>query len=40
MLRDFVKELLCDVRGEAIDNHIDENELRASYLAHIPQLGV
>jgi hypothetical protein len=30
------------VRGEAIDiyNHIDKKELRESYLAHIPQLGV
>jgi len=42
MSRDFVKELRGDVRGEAIDiyNHIDKKELRESYLAHIPQLGV
>jgi len=42
MPRDFVKELRGDVRGEAIDiyNHIDKKELRESYLAHIPQLGV
>jgi len=42
MPRDFVKELRGDVRGEAIDiyNHIDRKELRESYLAHIPQLGV
>lgn len=42
MSRDFVKELRGDTRGEAIDiyNHIDKNELRESYLAHIPQLGI
>lgn len=42
MSRDFVKELRGDARGEAIDiyNHIDKKELRESYLAHIPQLGV
>lgn len=42
MPRDFVKELRGDARHEAIDiyNHIDKNELRESYLAHIPQLGI
>jgi integrase/recombinase XerD len=42
MPRDFVKELRGDTRGEAIDiyNHIDRKELRESYLAHIPQLGI
>jgi integrase/recombinase XerD len=42
MPRDFVKELRGDVRHEAIDiyNHIDRKELRDSYLAHIPQLGI
>jgi integrase/recombinase XerD len=42
MSRDFVKELRGDTRGEAIDiyNHIDKMELRESYLAHIPQLGI
>ena len=42
MSRDFVKELRGDVRREAIDiyNHIDREELKESYLAHIPQLGV
>ena len=42
MPRDFIKELRGDKRGEAIDvyNHIDKKELRESYLAHIPQLGV
>jgi len=42
MSRDFVKELRGDTRGEAIDiyNHIDKKELKESYLAHIPQLGV
>jgi integrase/recombinase XerD len=42
MSRDFVKELRGDVRPDAIDiyNHIDKKELRESYLAHIPQLGI
>jgi len=42
MPRDFVKELRGDARREAIDiyNHIDKKELRESYLAHIPNLGV
>jgi len=42
MSRDFVKELRGDTRREAIDiyNHIDKKELRESYLAHIPQLGI
>lgn len=42
MPRDFVKELRGDTRGEAIDiyNHIDRKDLRESYLAHIPQLGI
>ena len=42
MSRDFVKELRGDIRHEAIDiyNHIDKKELKESYLAHIPQLGI
>ena len=42
MPRDFVKELRGDARREAIDiyNHIDKKELKESYLAHIPQLGI
>jgi integrase/recombinase XerD len=42
MPRDFVKELRGDTRGEAIDiyNHIDPKDLRDSYLAHVPQLGI
>jgi integrase/recombinase XerD len=42
MSRDFVKELRGDTRGEAIDiyNHIDKKDLKESYLAHIPQLGI
>jgi hypothetical protein len=42
MPRDFVKELRGDARHEVIDiyNHIDKKELRESYLAHIPQLGI
>jgi integrase/recombinase XerD len=42
MPRDFIKELRGDKRGEAMDvyNHIDKKELRESYLAHIPQLGI
>ena len=41
MPREFIQELRGDVRREAIDiyDHIDKNELRESYLAHIPQLG-
>jgi integrase/recombinase XerD len=42
MRREEVKELRGDVRREAIDiyDHIDKDELRRSYMAHIPQLGV
>jgi integrase/recombinase XerD len=42
MLREMVKELRGDVRTEAVDlyHHIDRNELRRAYLAHIPQLGI
>lgn len=42
MPREFIQELRGDVRREAIDiyDHIQKDELRASYLAHIPQLGV
>ena len=42
MPREYVKELRGDVRGDAIDiyHHIDREELRMSYLAHIPQLGI
>ena len=42
MSRDYVKELRGDSRGEPIDiyNHIGKKELRESYLAHIPQLGI
>ena len=40
--REFIQELRGDVRREAIDiyDHIDKKELRESYLAHIPQLGI
>jgi len=42
MPREFIQELRSDVRKEAIDiyDHIDKKELRESYLAHIPQLGI
>ncbi|MDD1751571.1 MAG: tyrosine-type recombinase/integrase [Methanotrichaceae archaeon] len=42
MPREFIQELRGDVRREAIDiyDHIDPKELRESYLAHIPQLGI
>jgi integrase/recombinase XerD len=42
MLREYVKELRGDKRGEAIDiyHHIDKQELRRAYLACIPKLGV
>jgi integrase/recombinase XerD len=42
MPREFIQELRSDVWKEAIDiyDHIDKKELRESYLAHIPQLGI
>jgi integrase/recombinase XerD len=42
MSREFIQELRGDVRREAFDiyDHIDKEELRESYLAHIPQLGI
>lgn len=42
MPREHIKELRGDSRSETMDiyYHIDRKELRDSYLAHIPQLGV
>lgn len=42
MPREFIQELRGDQRREAIDvhDHIDLKELRESYLAHIPRLGI
>ena len=42
MPREYVKWLRGDVMKEAIDiyNHLDENDVKKSYLVHIPQLGV
>ncbi|MEI8004221.1 MAG: tyrosine-type recombinase/integrase [Methanothrix sp.] len=42
MPREFIQELRGDIRREAIDayDHIDKEELRRSYLAHVPQLGI
>ncbi|MGA9098846.1 MAG: tyrosine-type recombinase/integrase [Methanotrichaceae archaeon] len=42
MRREFIQELRGDSRREAIYiyDHIDLKELRESYLAHIPQLGI
>ena len=42
MPREYVKELRGDTRKEAIDiyHHIDKEELRKTYLACIPQLGI
>lgn len=42
MPREFIQELRGDVRRDAIDiyDHIDTEELRRSYLAHIPQIGI
>jgi integrase/recombinase XerD len=42
MPRDYIQELRGDARGEAIDiyNHIDKKELKESYMAHIPRLGI
>lgn len=42
MPREMIQELRGDVRRDAIDiyDHIDREELKVSYLAHIPQLGI
>ena len=42
MPREHIKELRGDSRSETMDiyHHIDRKELRDSYLAHIPQLGI
>ena len=42
MRRDYVKWIRGDSMGEAIDiyYHVDEEDVRKEYLAHIPQLGV
>ena len=42
MPREHIKELRGDVRGEAMDiyYHIDMEELRKSYLAHMPRLEI
>lgn len=42
MKREFIQELRGDTRGDAIDiyDHIDREELRESYLANIPTLGI
>ncbi len=42
MSREFIKELRGDKRGDAIDiyDHIDREELRRSYLACMPRLGI
>lgn len=42
MSREYVKELRGDIRSEAIDiyHHLDKEDLRKSYLAHIPKLGL
>lgn len=41
MKREFIQELRGDERKEAIDiyDHIEKDELRKSYLSHIPQFG-
>jgi len=42
MPREMIQELRGDARREAIDvyDHISKDELRKSYLKHIPQLGI
>lgn len=42
MPREYIKELRGDSRSEAIDiyHHIDKEELRESYLSHIPKLWI
>lgn len=40
--KDLLKELRGDARRESMDvyRHIDPEELRKAYLAHIPELGI
>ncbi len=40
--REYLKELRGDARREAMDiyRHIDSEELRKAYLAHVPELGI
>jgi integrase/recombinase XerD len=42
MIPEFIQELRGDRRRDAIDiyDHIDKEELRETYLAHVPQLGI
>jgi len=42
MPREFIQGLRGAVRKETIDiyDHIDKEELRKRYLAHVPRLGV
>lgn len=42
MKREFIQELRGDTWGDAIDiyDHIDKVELRESFIAHIPTLGI
>lgn len=42
MEREFIQELRGDKRGAAIDiyDHIDKDELRKSYMATVPELGI
>lgn len=42
MKREYIKELRGDARNEAMDiyHHIDKEDLKREYLAHIPQLGI
>jgi integrase/recombinase XerD len=42
MPREFIQELRADLRKEATDiyHHIDKEELKESYLAHVPQSGI
>jgi len=42
MPREYIKELRGDTRGETIDiyDHIDMEELKASYLECVPRLGI
>jgi len=42
MQREFIQELRGDTRSDSIDiyDHIDRDELREAYLAHIPTLGI
>jgi integrase/recombinase XerD len=42
MPREYIMELRGDAKGDTMDiyDHIDDEELRWSYLQYVPQLGI